>query len=292
MTPLLAIVHLLQEAGWEFVDGEEPLRFTADSPRKINATNIEDRREFLLCLLELPRLLAEGTLELATDQTALYYKAVRMAANGVTVPVGKDAGFYRALLKDIGDQVGVDIETQTQLDAVELLTKGKRKRTDGGNAGATEAKALKQSPSPPPNAEAAASPAVQAGGAASSSGARDIRPMLPPPGTVLPLQGSGVTVSRFPARASAGEERYVRYLARCPLAGTGHCGTKPCAISRNAHSKQCRNFGQWEPLAFVGCWLRAASRFENREMHMLYKPLPNEVREYMLEHGWPIEPTL
>ncbi|MCP4242086.1 MAG: hypothetical protein GY772_16135, partial [bacterium] len=58
---------------------------------------------------------------------------------------------------------------------------------------------------------------------------------------------------------------YRRYVVRCPLASVEHAdGCGRCEKKRGTGASQTRCFGELEPVAFLGVWVRAASEFGSR----------------------------
>ena len=73
------------------------------------------------------------------------------------------------------------------------------------------------------------------------------------------------------------DDEYVRKSVSCSELGhEGCCKSRRCTFSTN--------FGQLEPVGYLGCWLGGASRFATREAHMRWKPQVSEVREYLVSN--------
>ena len=76
---------------------------------------------------------------------------------------------------------------------------------------------------------------------------------------------------------------YKRYSVVCPLCASSHPG---CGKRRNIGPSQTKMFGPKEPLAYLGCWIRASMLFENKDGHLAHRPSKEEVKAFMAEHGW------
>ncbi len=81
---------------------------------------------------------------------------------------------------------------------------------------------------------------------------------------------------------------YSRYVVRCPLASAEHVGAGcgRCEKKRGTGASQTRAFGELEPVAFLGVWLRAASEFVTRAQHVAFGPSAASVEQYMRDRGW------
>lgn len=93
---------------------------------------------------------------------------------------------------------------------------------------------------------------------------------------VLPLQleGQNIRIERHDYL-----QTYSRLIVRCTCRLHG-----PCEKKRNTGKKQTMNFGAIEPYAFLGCWLRAASRFDAKAEHLRHEPSLAEMQAYIREH--------
>ena len=75
---------------------------------------------------------------------------------------------------------------------------------------------------------------------------------------------------------TAGEMGYYRRLcAKCPIHGAG------CGKRRNTGPSQCSRFGEAEPYAFIGAWLRAGSEYPDRDSHISFAPTVDIVQDYL-----------
>jgi len=62
---------------------------------------------------------------------------------------------------------------------------------------------------------------------------------------------------------------YRRVIVTCPW-HTGH-GQQPCRLRRNTGHRQTAALGMKEPLAYLGAWLVAGSKFSSREDHARFQ---------------------
>ena len=91
----------------------------------------------------------------------------------------------------------------------------------------------------------------------------------------IPTSIEGVPIHLTCSATDVGE--YVRKSVSCSELGhEGCCKSRTCTFSTN--------FGQLEPVGYLGCWFGGASRFATREAHMRWKPQVSEVREYLVSN--------
>ena len=88
----------------------------------------------------------------------------------------------------------------------------------------------------------------------------------------VPRTVEGVKISLISSSSLSGE--YVRKTVRCPNGAHRECHKSRCCT-------MTRSFGQSEVVGYLGCWLRAANRYPDRESHMKYKPSLEHVRDYL-----------
>ena len=78
---------------------------------------------------------------------------------------------------------------------------------------------------------------------------------------------------------------YRRIVVTCPHGE--HRGTRPCMKKRNIGVNQSRQFGELEPFAYLGAWLKARDSFlTTRTEHMRYMQCVDTVRAYAAAQGW------
>jgi len=53
------------------------------------------------------------------------------------------------------------------------------------------------------------------------------------------------------------------------------------AKRRNTGPSQCSRFGEAEPYAFIGAWLRAGSEYPDRDSHISFAPTVDIVQDYL-----------
>eukprot|EP00971_Amphidinium_carterae_P348029 6490282-Amphidinium_carterae.1 len=81
-------------------------------------------------------------------------------------------------------------------------------------------------------------------------------------------------------------ENYARVCVQCPLRSSEHNHRLACKKYRGISDSQKVNFGDKEPIAYLGVWIRHARQSTTRETHVKYNPPLNLVRDYAREHGW------
>ena len=79
-----------------------------------------------------------------------------------------------------------------------------------------------------------------------------------------------------------------RFHVLCPECTGLHleADTAQCSKRRSMGARQTGQFGEREPLAYLGVWLAAARSHSSRDSHMAFKPSPGQVRAYMRKYGW------
>ena len=103
----------------------------------------------------------------------------------------------------------------------------------------------------------------------------------------LPLQVSGIRLERdlYLDRARP-EKNYDRVGVTCPLTSDDHKDKLPCHRWRRLEGKQDTIFGNIDAVGFLGVWLNRACGCASKKEHMCVKPRPNEVVQYLLDHGF------
>jgi hypothetical protein len=95
----------------------------------------------------------------------------------------------------------------------------------------------------------------------------------------------GVNV-KYESHGEPGDsDHYKRIIVVCKH--FSHLGHKECVRKRNVGVRQTAAFGQFEPLAFVGVWLREGHRFPSQIAHNGFTPSLQEIEAYMILHGMP-----
>ena len=76
---------------------------------------------------------------------------------------------------------------------------------------------------------------------------------------------------------------YIRLSVNCPQCAAGH---PDCGKRRNIGEAQCRNFGQVEPLGFIGVWLERANSFADKASHLKFTPSLADIRSFLIARRW------
>ena len=93
----------------------------------------------------------------------------------------------------------------------------------------------------------------------------------------IPIVIEGCHIRLFVSVSLSGE--YARKHVVC-----SHPSHVDCNKSRSL--TLCKSFGQMEVVAFLGCWIKGASTYANREDHMGWKPSLKEVKGYLKSMRW------
>ena len=317
--PTLVIVKALLRAGWQL--GDEPSAHGPDTPRFLSGHVSVDRKEFYHCALLLDKILASGLPKLDGLQHKLYYSLVlRDIDNAGSVPLNLSAQEYQKLFKGevaaSSDSADSDspiivatpkavvrrarkqhlaVESAMSLDDVQALlgqpasavsdatngavvsgtvAKLKRKRADSSSScGSSSSSASSTEPSAKPANEL--EPMVSVPGPPTDNGFRFV------------IDGRPIKVGQWPPLPVAGERTvYSQYEIVCPLAGDRNSGHCKCVKRRSKGPRQCMQFGQWEPIAFLLCWADLASEKPTRKEHVNSVPTTAAIRACMKAHGW------
>ena len=115
--PALAVLQQLLDSGWSLADCE-PAAHTASSPRSLQkATATLSRKHCWRCLLQLDRLLGSGLTGLDSGQRWEYYYLLLRATDPLSVPLGKSAKQYAALISGKKADSDHDIDTDSDSDS-------------------------------------------------------------------------------------------------------------------------------------------------------------------------------
>ena len=87
------------------------------------------------------------------------------------------------------------------------------------------------------------------------------------------LHGGGLRVEDY----SDARRSYQRLIVTCPYHGPA------CTTSRSLGRACCRNYGKFEPLAFLGCWVLEGLHLP-KERHSKWKPSLAQVKKWMDDH--------
>ena len=133
-------------------------------------------------------------------------------------------------------------------------------------------------PPPPPLAEPALGPPHAVGDQAPTRTARKRRAREP----VFWLEGQPVYYEAHCIMVAS--DHYARFDVHCPA--EHHRGGIPCMKKRNTGKAQTARFGEMEPFAYLGAWLRLACSCESRKAHVDRVPSEAETCAYATEMGW------
>ncbi len=315
-TPALIILESLLNDGWAIGDRTEP-HAIHDGQRVIASVDCVDCKCYLQCLVAMHTLEQRGLQTLPIHQHNLYYKLVLGSERPADIACGQPVKAYAALLAGGVAASALEVHAAIAQDHIEdrpfscrnlALPEPTTRRTVhssaiGARVPQEERVALMNL------AWAQPSLATSAEDAAPS---QDVPPAEPlraaemaqghggfddPPTDDVPFTASG-SLTALPAswvegqpvhcevRNVPGEAHYRRYSVRCPLSCTAHAGKTPCMKRRGAGPAQCARFGDLEPIAFLGAWLKSAPRHLNRAAHVNSAPTPQQVEAYMRHRGW------
>ncbi|MCP4242821.1 MAG: hypothetical protein GY772_19890 [bacterium] len=313
-TPAVVVLERLVDEGWSRATRPTPPHVPG-GVKEFFAADLVRRKPYLQCLLARERLFGAGLRSLPAQEMAGYYRCVLAASDPASVPCGQHAQAYSDRLARLCDAQPHGQGVQRALanapadaDADDVFVVGGlgAERVGGGVAAASARARADQAPR---TVEAIVEevcwglvPVGESGGAG-GRGQGGSEPSAQPSAANeehIVLAGGPVShaTSRAPVREVEGrpvflEENagnsgyYRRYLVRCPLASGAHAeGSARCVKKRGTGFAQTRRFGQLEPVAFLGVWLRAASEFGTRAQHMAFVPPEASVEQYMREQGW------
>lgn len=101
------------------------------------------------------------------------------------------------------------------------------------------------------------------------------------------VEGCAIRVERF---FDAGHD-YIRWVVTCPLWKSSHYeeGQIKCEKNRTAHRRQMSHYGVAELYGYLGVWVRAMRDCpDRRSQKIVYKPKLAQIRDYIVERGWPL----
>ncbi len=309
-TPMVVLVDALLAQGWRAA------RTLADSPRS-HSTGADHRgklffikrlqlqwKPYFQCLLSLPDLAAKGLVELPARQKPAFYSAVLASSEPGAVPQDLGVAAYRKMCEDRGpvlkrDDDVSDSPLQGHVAGHGLARRGpvfaeedaedaplqpvpvgsappQRRRSELGEeayAGLWNPdELLRRSPS----ASSSSSSTPSASGAARSGGSGgqpEQRPARQKRKRPRGMHADGVSVV---VEDRVGACR--RVIITCPW--HAHCKR-----TRNTAAAQCKNFGEREPLWFLGAWLHGG-RSRDRDGHKRFTPSVKDVREFRDRGAW------
>ena len=315
--PAIAVLEKLVALKWKV--GQPLPKHTLASPLVFSYADPMNRKAYLQCLVCLPELLAgDAFLELVVGHPNSYYACVLQAARPELVEVGHPEAYYERCVAEghtfslsiprgqPSNQDGEDLpmlsmrsssgvalaippqkrprlkrSSADDMALWEMLPEAVPKDSEGQPAAAMDAES--QDERQAPKAELPDDymhPDARGSGdqprPAASARERKMRPMS--------VEGVQVTQEQHGQPGEVGA--YQRLIVHCPCSGNIHAGRAPCVKKRNVGLRQTANFGQLEPYAFLGVWLRERENFASRDLHLAYVPNKASVASYMREHGW------
>ena len=309
-TPTLVIMEYLRDAGW--TRGPAPALHLEDSPKLFGNEHFSRRKCYFQCLVARARLATQGLQELPSGESEWYYRAVLSAAQPAAVPRGQSAKQYKALMYGEDSQLALqdcqpihqqqalcdDVGHDNESDSSEAIVGFRLRRDDP----APEPRPpLPLPPLLPGDGAIVAAEGVQRPGSPSSSSSSSgssasgqARPVVIRAGIAdggafrLPVHEC-IKVEEHLQPGQPGH--YRRYTTVCPLAKTGHCSVVACGKRRNCGKSQMGQLGPAAPEAFLMVWRNAAVSFATKADHQRWTPTVAEVRQFMIEQGWPVGPS-
>ena len=318
--PAICLLEALADAGWQ--RGQTPEAHTALSPKTFTVSDPLASKAYLRCLLRLDDLLGPGKMvELRPKQSAMYYNCILATERPQLVPLGQAAAVYKSLLDsgDPADGQPVEAIEDGHASGDEMLLQCRpapaaiasrvRRPSQQAASGAKRQKCWQSlvvaaQPVPaigdavgegqlPPQAQELA--IVAAEGAGSVAAASEPSEAQPAQAAVEPVEGvagmdakgrvtlHGVAVLEEKHGIIGESNYYRRCLVTCQHHGQPDdlCGRTRKYDTREAASS---GLGDLEPLAFLGCWLRACGQHESKESHKRYVPTIAERQSYARAH--------
>lgn len=310
--PELLCLEKLSEQGWQRAGRREPLAplrpgFGPES-KKFNLGPYNTQKAYYQCLLFCSDMFERGLGELHHRQLVAYYDCLRILPDLSVVQPGHPAATYKKMLTNRWEGRPVQAlpappaapEPDPGLPAPEPeplplpAPEPDPGAQEGSDSDAIVADVIPGAVLPAGDADAAGHP-QQVGAIepecdgssssddseSSSSGSTSSSPSIiadPAPGpqdaaVVVPatLEGQAVREEVY-HRADGTSYRRLRVLCK------HHRG---CGRWRNVGPSTCKHLGVREPVAFLGCWLRANV---SQEMHKRFKPTLRQMRDWLREN--------
>lgn len=319
-TPAVVVLGALAKAGWR--RQELGGHHVPGGPRVFDVEDYVAMKPYLQCLATLDRLWGRGLLLLPRGETPWYYRCVLLAAQPNSVPLGQPQAIYRNLAghpADAGGQSGGDSPANDVHELASRANDAQGRESDEDQALASLALPLAQSSQPAgqPLRELGAHSGQQDSeiyglpsrqpttGTSSTSSSSSSEPSTPssfsapseepmaslanprrdpqPRPAVDTVEGVAILEDVHGVPGQPGH--YRRLFARCPVASHNQPGQPACGKRRGTGPAQVSRFGQAEPLAYLGVWLREAGQFPTQKAHVAFRPAPARVQEYMTAHG-------
>ena len=294
-TPTLMVLEALADKGW--TGGIRSAAHTRDDKSRIfDAKDVFGNKKYLQCVLSLESLFAQNMPGLHLKQLQSYYDvALKLDDLGGLVPRLKAISYQRMLaiedgtlaMQDQSDTLALadkaesaDEEVWTSLSvgahAHERVKRAKTQTTDSleGVLWQRARPALAHTPASHTDADASISQTTSAVGVVAPELSvpaelevddEEVITQLINTPTRYPdfIEGQRCKVETHGTPGSRGY--YKRLIVRCPLASKAHSGGQCEYKKRNVGQAQTIHYGELEPVAFLGVWLR-----EGRVGHILY----------------------
>jgi hypothetical protein len=272
------ILKALQKAGWTIGDADD--MHTAMS-RKVAGQGGPEMKSYWQCLLELPRLFANGVEGVRSRQHPLYYTALCNTKTPSLVLPGMKVSYYTAIVQGASPtdaaMAGAPSKPQVMIDGDDsddlICVSGP---SSGSSWHAPERAGTCATPEAKSPENVAEDPEDALVSIAKPTGFRQHAAITGIPGLTL----------LFDEHLTPGQAGHYRRVAvMCPLCDSGHKRDIPCKKYRNIGEAQS-SLGPQEPVAYLAVWAGQAQRFATAKQHIAFRPSPEVVKEYMRSHGW------
>ena len=274
--PVLTFIMALIARGWRKFDGT--VRHTRENiDRKLfSLKDAHNRQKYFRCLLILPTLFHRGLTALPSTEVQPFYQAL---LEGLLVQPGKGAKYYNDCLE--GKVVLPIPVAAAPLPAP--ATPGDDDDTD----------ILQAAPPPPPAPLAAPDPPIAAASSSSDTGSGSDSDSS---GVLQAAAAPAVVAASFDDYPGAIDGARLLWEDQTGMAAgyrrlriccTRHHG---CDKRRNIGPKTCKNFGKFEPLAYLALWHQRGLSdplCSTIADHRKIKNIPKEaLRTWLQEHGY------
>ena len=298
LTPTMFVIRALIRAGW-LRHADIPAYHTSTSPKHFGDSKFVQRRSYLQCLLSLDTLRERGLAELSSSQAPSYYRLVLKAATPGNIPINQGSRQYDAMVKDMDSPVPIILQPVAAEESDEdsdlpigsedpdhVLPPSASARTQQCGLASSSSRV------------ASAGVAIQHGGNPDDSASVVSKNEV----TSADVNMSVASAESFPSVVLSNihyEEHWdarrqcsvKRLIATCPLGGSnkkhfvrGCC----CQKFRSIGQRQELGLSQRAIEAFLGCWLARRDSFPTREAHIKWNPSKSQIKQFMMQQGWPI----
>ena len=322
--PFIVLLEALIDAGWKIIANgveAEPEAHDKSTAQCISGKNIFNRKEFIACLHNLDKLIGRGLTALKGNQCKAYYVSILESKKPDEVRLDQPTNYYKYLGDfNEGEEEEAAVDEPDEEQSVEQPqapaqddisnTKVKKQTINIGsvedllNVLATTIE-IKDYLIRGTNGE---NPEKQRGnsGSAGSSGighgeiGRRID-AVPEMGKAVfdyglpfplernfhyPLLNSYITVN---VNGDDPANQTFDFMGVCPLASNKHPRTSNCDCrkKRRFSAQHCKNFGYYEPLAYLGVWIEHCFECKGRDDHVKYNPSLEDVESFIDRFNWP-----